>query len=261
MTENLLPIVAPSTLSDVVAQRSVISTPLTRLESSVLPDKDFDDIILLVAETDLSKDRDPLSELMILDPTFDYLRNIMGESEDAIREEVSNAIKFFSNKLGIDVGSYERHDNMWVSGDHRFVSYYLTPNMKYRPVFTKERGSIGGEVREGGFALIIGTAGMIVHGTYGGTEGKFVPVGHIMLFGYYNIKFNDNTTRIFHYRSARPLISDLEHIFPIDNDVYDFGMKIWGSATGTSKTSIKETNYHLSVRNVITFPGNLHTGV
>ena len=259
MTSTTLSLIgSPSAFSGIPTARSISSTPLTRLESSVLPGKDFNDILLLVAETDLSKGGNPLSELMVLDSTFDFLRNVMNESEDAIREDVSNAMKFLQNTFGIDVGSFKRYDNIWLDGEHKFMSYYITPNMGYRPIFTRERGNVDGKVRDGGFALIVGTPGLMVHGKYGGIEGKFVPTGHIMIFGYYNIKFNDNTTRIIHYRSTKPLVSNLEHIFPVDNEVYDFVLKMWGRAVGTSKTSIKKDTYHLSVRNVISFPGSLH---
>lgn len=261
MSGKLVSIDPPFTPPNLSETKGAISTPLTRLESSVLPEKDFDDIILLVAETDISKENNPLNELMLSDPTFSYLKNIMNESSKVVIEEMTNAGKFLLENFGVDVKVFKYNGDTWMDGEHKFVSYYISPTMKYRPVFTKERGKVSGEVREGGFALIAGSTGLVTHGKYGGKDGKFISGGNVIFFGYYNIKFNDNTTRIIHYRSTKPLMSNLEHIFPVDHEVFDFGLKTWGQAVGTSKTSIKDTSYHLSVRNVITFPGTLQKDV
>lgn len=227
------------------------------IQKSVLPEKDFDDVLLFVAETEIAKEGNPLSALLVSDPSFEFLRNVMEESEDAIKEEVGNAINFFKSQFGIDVSSFEKKGDAWVSGEHKFMSHYVSPTVGYRPYFTKTKCLASGEVLSGGFEVFVGHPGIMAKGKYGGETGKIIPAGSILVFGYYKIKFNDGTNRIMHYRSPGPLMSDLTTVFPIDCDIYDFELKMWGRAVGTSSTYDAQDTRHISIRNTLTFPGGL----
>ena len=226
-------------------------------ETTFLPNKDFQDIIVLMAEVDLFKSSNLLMELMVLDPSFNFLRDIMDENEHTIKTEMTNAIDYFKEQFGIDVSSFNRSRTMWSSGNHNFIPYFIPSNINYKPYFTKENGNVTGIVNEGGFALLIGQPGITFYGKYGEKSGKFIPPSHIITFGYYNIKLNNNINRIIHYRSTTPLKTDINDIFPIDYEIYDFNSKKWGRAMGTSKTYLVDNYYHTSIRNILTFPGHL----
>jgi hypothetical protein len=232
-----------SNLTNNVLQQSLLSTERSH---------QYDDVLLLMGEVEIGKQGDPSSDILVPDPNFDFLRNVIGESEDGIRQEVGNAIKYFESQFGLDLTSYRRQDGMWIQNGNQFSSNYISSMVGYLP-YSSNGNLVSGKVYSGGFSVVIGSS-MVATGNYGGTTGKIIPAGSVLSFGYYKIEFDDGTKRIIHYRSTNPSIPTPFAILPIDYEVYDFELKRWGHAIGTSSTRETQTTRHISIRNTITIP-------
>src|SRR5262249_8548171 len=98
-----------------------------------------------------------------------FHKTIMGRSDSEIAAEKLRAEQYFLANFGIALGTS--------------VAFGLDPRNEYRAYFISGENvpTAGWVVRDGGFRFTVGSGGMTFHGTWGGSAGKFVPEGTVVV--------------------------------------------------------------------------------
>jgi hypothetical protein len=188
-----------------------------------------------------------------------YQQTVMGWTSAQAAEKQAEADEYFLSAFGIPSGSS--------------VAFGVDPRNEYRAYFISGENvpPEGWVVRDGGFNVTIGddgSGGMILHGTWGGAAGRWVPKGTFVVFGFYNIAVtgpgrgsgNDDTAArapiIIHYQSAEPIIPNRFQagiLFQCHLSSSDFGE---GLAQGISIPHKRADGKTIAdIRNILTFPG------
>ncbi len=184
-----------------------------------------------------------------------FQKEIMHRTDAEIADQVAQAKAFFKERFGIDE----------ANGDVRIGLSMFDPRNNYRAYV------IGGEkvpesgwiVRDGGINAMV-TKDTYLHGTYGGSAGKFVKAGTAVTFGDYNILRTQGESGqpaeplILHYQSDLP-------IKPADSDgVRNFRCELIDPLTGergiaqgviAPMRDAGNGQIQVSIRNTLTFPG------
>ena len=106
-------------------------------------------------------------------------------------------------------------------------------------------------VRDGGWNVTL-TDDMVLHGEYGGKEGKLVPAGASVVFGNYNIlaeRPNGQDQIVIHYESDTPIFANADGVTPF---VCNLIHPQWEQ--GKARGVVFPENI---IRNVLTFPPQL----
>jgi hypothetical protein len=188
-----------------------------------------------------------------------YQQSVMGWTPAQVAAKQAEADDYFLSTFGIPSGSS--------------VAFGVDPRNEYRAYFISGENvpPEGWVVRDGGFMVAIGddgSGGMILHGTWGGAAGRWVPKGTFVVFGFYNIAVtgpgrgsgNDDTAErapiIIHYQSAEPIIPNPHQVgifFQCRLSSDDFGA---GLAQGISIPHMTADGRTIAdIRNILTFPG------
>jgi hypothetical protein len=134
-----------------------------------------------------------------------YHKIVMGRTDPQIAEVKNKAKQYFKDEFGIDTDP---------------VAFGVDPRNEYRAYYISgmDISDGGWVVRDGGFNAVF-TAPTTLHGKYGGTAGKTVPAGSMIVYGDYNIDVtgpgnsgknpSDVKPLIIHYQSAEPIIPDM----------------------------------------------------
>lgn len=179
-----------------------------------------------------------------------YHRQIMGRSDAEIAAEKAMAWDYFNATFGPVPEP---------------VAFGLDPRNEYRAYYMSDENipPEGWVVRDGGF-LVSFAVPTTLHGTWGGTSGKTVPAGSMIVFGNYNI----DTTRpkmeekkgkgkepiIIHYQSAEPIVPDT-----VNNGIA-FRCELiapWGGGVAQGLSYVQDLGngrVQANIRNVQTYP-------
>jgi hypothetical protein len=178
---------------------------------------------------------------------------IMGRNEAELEMEKNRAANYFTIQFG------EGPDGDWDP-----MPFGVEPKAEYRAysITGFEIPPEGWVVRDGGFMSVIpdvADGGMMLHGVYGGVEGKFVPAGSFIVFGQYNIAITskdtaDITPMIIHYESTHPIIPD-----PINEGMAFLCKTIapWGEGTaqGIAYDFVNAVGWtQANIRNIHSYP-------
>ena len=189
-----------------------------------------------------------------------FQRDVMGRSTEEIEADKAAAQEFFLRRFGIDFTETESElfGTEEVDGA-TFQPFAVTDAFNYRAyVVSGERvPAEGWQVRDGGWMVAL-TEDQMVHGEYGGAEGKAASEGTVFVFGNYNIKVqkprsnapphSDETIEI-HYESGGPIIADSDGVTSF---ICDLTHPDWGA--GQARGIVTDNG---EVRNVLTFPPGL----
>lgn len=189
---------------------------------------------------------------------------IMGRNSTAVSADKAAARAFFRDRFGLDFTSVANPDvySTEMIPGAMLLGFVENPHVNYR-AYTISGESVpdeGWEVRDGGWMAML-TQDTVLHGQYGGADGRLVPAGTAVVFGNYNIKAmkahgegngvglsRRDRDIIIHYESAATLLANADGILAFSCDLVhpDWGL---GKARG-----VVEGN---SIRNVLTFPPEL----
>ncbi len=193
-----------------------------------------------------------------------FHRQIMGRTTEQIAEQKAMAIAFFKERFGVDFSASDQASNVTL------MLFTLTPDLDYR-AYTASGERVpaeGWEIRDGGWIGLVGPGGTTFHGVWGGSVGKTVPEGTLILFGDYNVRrltpsdlnsrgearLPDASPILIHYQSRDPMIPDEDGRSFLVCDLHsaEFGDGIalgiiWNVQTPDGRT-------RQLARNVLTFP-------
>jgi hypothetical protein len=196
-----------------------------------------------------------------MDPaTVNYFQShVMGRTPAQIAADKTAAKEFFFDRFGLDFRSTQA-DAMgqeMIPGA-MFTGFYQSPQVNYR-AYTISGESVpasGWEVRDGGWAVML-TQETVVHGAFGGPDGKTLPAGAMLVYGNYNIRVekpgNQSSRRphpqpepiVMHYQSFTPIVADANGNIGFICDLFH---PVWG--VGRARGVVQGG----SIRSVLSFP-------
>ncbi len=172
-----------------------------------------------------------------------FHKEIMGRSDEEIARIREEADVYFYEQFG--------------PGLPTSMPFGVDPREEYRAYVSsaEEVPSEGWVVRDGGFMVMI-MEDTILHGEYGGEEGKPVPAGSMLVYGEYNIDRSPSgkDPLIIQYYSASPIIMHPhESGFKFDCIIVseEFGV---GRAQGLSNPKTVDGMKQANIRTQLTFP-------
>ncbi len=199
----------------------------------------------------------------IPDPEHSFFRKIMRFNDDEIDAVTNDAIEFMKTKFGLDfLQSTPDAEQRYTLGNAVFQPYFLSLDIPYTInlnswLLTGRFQNFCFENRDGGFTVQF-TEQQMLHGTYGGEDGILANPGDVLLYGFYNIAVPQRDPIIIRYQSGTPFrVEPIDGFGPINCELHHSFLGE-GVAQGTYRAvQIGESNkFHLSIRNVLTFPGH-----
>jgi hypothetical protein len=203
---------------------------------------------------------EPLAGEPLLGDPEAFQREVMGRSTEEIEADKAAAEEFFLRRFGVDFTSTSSE----LFGEEEieeatFGPFAVSDAFNYRAyVISGEHvPAKGWQVRDGGWMVTM-TEDTVLHGEYGGTEGKAVSAGTVFVFGNYNIKVqrpksgappHAEETIVIHYESGGPIVADADGVTSF---ICDLTHPEWGA--GQARGIVSPNG---EVRNVLTFPPGL----
>ena len=192
-----------------------------------------------------------------------FFKDIMHFSDAEIKDATEDAINFFNTKYGLDFSDQQPDElGRRFLGDATFFAFELAPEQKYTITF--HRWLITGDTiptcfenRDGGFQVSFSSETML-HGTYGGVEGKPIQPGELLVWGFYNIPVCPQQPIVIHYESRTPFRTEpVDGISILNCDLFhrELGEGIASGVVVVTPTKNPEM-VHFVIRTLFTFPGN-----
>ncbi len=188
-----------------------------------------------------------------------FQHQVMQRSSLEVVQERQRAKVFFWQRFGLDFRSTQPDaTGMEMIDGAMLVAFVQNPKANYRAYTIAEEAvpATGWMVRDGGWAVIL-TKDMLVGGSYGGANGKPVAAGAMVVFGDYNIKIENastkarphaNETIVIHYESGFPIVANSDGVLTFQCAL---SHPTWGLGRARGVVEGK------TIRNVLTFPPEL----
>lgn len=178
-----------------------------------------------------------------------FYQKIMNFTEQEFAAEEGKAKEFFLGRFGLDA------DVLSEQGRALLFPFVLDPRRRYTTfVFSGECvPSEGYEVRDGGFGMAVtDPEGVELGGEF---VGQKMPVGALVVFGFYNIRVTGRSAReeVIRYRSLTPVLpSDA----PVAGNC-EVEHPVWGEGLAqviSGNEMLGDGQIQAVMRNVLTFP-------
>ena len=205
----------------------------------------------------------PSNEFLVVpDPELTFFRNVMKLRENEIQHVHNDAIKFYKERYGLDFSQSPLNDQgeLFYENATAFL-YRFRENPHFNVVFNNwiQTGNTRytcEEVIEGGY-LVIFTGEQLLHGTYGGREGKKTDQLGSILYSYNIISVCDQSPIVIQIQNEVPFRqepNDRSCFINYDayNTVLGYG-KAYGSALIEPDREIPGT-FRYNSRIVFNFP-------
>jgi hypothetical protein len=195
-----------------------------------------------------------------LDSVKLFQESIMRRTSAEVSAQKGAAREFFRSRFDLDftpAANVDPYATEMISGA-LFFPFVQNPGANYR-AYVVSGASVppeGWMVRDGGWLVMV-TEDKLVHGEYGGTEGKWILAGTAFVFGDYNIKVVRPNTKagphadeeiVIHYESGGALLNNADGVMVFTCDLTH---PEWGSGKARGVVQGK------TIRNVLTFPAEL----
>ena len=162
------------------------------------------------------------------DPELIFFKNYMNFRDSDIQHTIEDAIQFFNNTYALDFSdSIPNEKNEYFIQNIAKMSPFILPLHIYAIINenfwirTGNTRSLCYHFRDGGFRVKF-LANQMLHGSYGGTEGK--PVGPFdgLFYGFYNIDVCQQSPVIIQYQTGIPFRAEpIDGMSPFNLDVYN----------------------------------------
>ena len=177
--------------------------------------------------------------LVLPDPEFTFLKEVMGFREDTIQHTLEDAFKFFNETYGLDFSlSSPNEDNEYFFENAmlRFV-VFPTPDFSYNVIMNNwiKTGSTRltcANMRNAQFSVSI-SDDQLLHGSYGGVEGLPADTSTAMIYGFTIIDVCDQSPVIIQIQNATPFRREpIDGTYILNYDLYSRVLG-YGKASGT----------------------------
>ena len=204
----------------------------------------------------------PASEPFFFPTARSFFQDVMKFNKREIEQVTSDAITFFKTTFGVDFSkiSVSKNGSRYLEEfDATLFDFQMNPAIGYSVVFNKwtvngARHSNCVTTRGGGFIVMFGSDA-ILHGEYGGEEGRPIRANERIIYGFYNIPLCPQSPIVIQFQSATPIRIDTVDGFAIINlDLFNRELGR-GLAQGVFRVSpLGDGTTHYVIRNLITFP-------
>lgn len=195
-----------------------------------------------------------------------FHKDIMGRTDEDINMTKEEAMAYFNETFGLN-----------STNSPEPVAYGMDPRNDYRAYYISgmEIPAEGWVVRDGGFMVNL-TNETTLYGTWGGPEGKVVPVGSLFVYGDYNINAStadnvspDNVSPTVTPTPAEPIVIHYQSVEPAVPDMVNNGTTFrctaiasWGEGIAqviaypqtVTNTSTNVTMIQANTRDIQTYP-------
>ena len=194
----------------------------------------------------------------IADPNLTYFRDVLDFTEQDIETATQSAIEYFNTTFGLDF-SESVPDS--VTGERRFQNASMSPSrVPFNYTAKANRWLVAGNTRSKCFDYQLGFFGVrflddqVLHGTYGGLEGRRIGPGPFqdMVWGY--IRINTRPPVLIQYQSTSPSHTSPDGISS-DSHIAFHPTLGQGIVLGTVVfTPIDETRARIVASDTVVFP-------
>lgn len=193
-----------------------------------------------------------------------FQHDVYGRDADAVDAFRAEAIAFYRDTFGLDFSAADvDEEGVQAIDGARLSPSFVRPERNYQAhtVGGEWVPSSGWDVRDSSFNVTITDPDVLLHGTYGGEEGKPAAEGALLAFGDYSVAVDrpgnsDKATgrggeeiRI-RFMSSSPITADEDGIMTF---VCNLTSDDWGS--GQARGIVTPDG---GIRNVLTFPASLN---
>jgi hypothetical protein len=186
-----------------------------------------------------------------------FQRDIMKRSPREIAAFKTLAKQYFLDQYGLDFFHAQTVNGNDMIDGAVLNTFMANPAVGYRAytVSGENVPSEGWEVRDGGY-MVTFTKDTLLHGAYGGIQGKVTAAGTIIFYGEYNIVVPGGNPIVIQYEDPMPMMIDMQMGMSIDCDLHS---KEWGDgkAMGLMGMAMPQSDgkVMVPVRNILTFEG------
>lgn len=217
-----------------------------------------------ISEFDGILDQEIASPLLVIDPNVTFFTDIMLFSDAEIEETTQDAIRFFNTRFGLDFSQstpnelrqrFFQNATMFPSRVPPEIEYLISYN---RWIVTGKTRTFCYPLRDGAF-LVTFSGEQILHGTYGGVEGKPIGVLDALLYGFYNIPVCPQQPIVIQYQSGTPLRTDpVDGFQAINCEVFHrvLGRGLAQGVANSQPTPEDPSVIHHTVRLLFAFPAH-----
>ena len=201
---------------------------------------------------------------LISDPEQTFFKEIMGFRDNDIQHAFENAVEFFDERYGLDFSlSQPNEQNEYVVGNATLSLFRFPKHVHYLLVLSNwiQTGNTRFSCRDiylGGY-IVTFSGDQLLHGSYGGADGKPVGAGNSVEYGFMSIDACEQSPVFIQYTTPTPFRQEpVDGTFFINLDLYN-NVLGYGKAQESIVVTPDENNpgkFHVSIRNVFTFPAN-----
>ena len=185
-------------------------------------------------------------------------------SDTEIDEATQEAIAFFNETFGIDFSGSEPDElGRRFSGNASTFFAYFPPEIDYHVSFNRWivsgiTQSLCFKISQGGF-LVFFAEQQLLHGIYGGPEGRLINPGEELTWGYYSVPVCPQQPLVIQFQSNTPIRREEgDGFMTINYDVYSRTLGK-GAAMGLFAAFPRPDDPSIAfgiIRNVFTFPAH-----
>ena len=200
--------------------------------------------------------------IIVSDPEFNFLKEVMGFREDAIQHTLEDAFKFFNDTYGLDFSLSSPNENneyFFENAKLRFARFPSADGI-YNVIMNNwvKTGSTHltcQNIHDGLFEVTF-SGDQLLHGSYGGIEGLSADISTYMVYGFSIIDVCDQSPIIIQIQSAIPFRREpIDGTYILDFDLYSRVLG-YGKASGLCTIKPDPENpgkYRYVNKNVFTF--------
>ena len=166
------------------------------------------------------------NDVYVDDPELTHFKDHMKLKDSDIQHTVEDAMKFFNNTFGLDFSdTVPDEKNEYLLPNARMKSYILSSHVNFIIsdnlwIRTGNTYTSCYYIRTGGLQVTF-SADQMLHGSYGGTEGKPVGPQNVLLYGFDVIEVCKQSPIIIQFQSPSPFRAEpIDGIYPSIGDIY-----------------------------------------
>lgn len=147
---------------------------------------------------------------LVSDPEQTFFKEVMGFRDGDIQHAFESAVKFFDETYGLDFSlSQPNVQNEYLLGNATLSLYRFPKDVHYLLVLSNwiQTGSTRFSCRDihvGGYHVTF-SGDLLLHGSYGGTDGKPAGIGNSVEYGYLSIDVCEQSPVNIQYTSPTPI--------------------------------------------------------
>ena len=196
------------------------------------------------------------------DPNLTYFREVLRFTEQEIEQQTQNALQFYNTTYGLDFSQSQPN----AQGERFYQNATFFPaRLPISLRVSSNRWILNGNTRsrcfnlqEGGYWVYFTAGPQMLHGTYGGEQGRLATFPDDLRYGFYSIDACAQQPMVMQYQSRTPYRSSVDRISYFNHQVFHRTLGT-GSARGLQQFVINPStgSSNVIIQLVFLFPGRL----